>query len=122
MLCTAKCQAGGHMADLAMSHPRPMGGGQPVAGGGTADPLSVLGAGAEVDYLEQFGASSVSTQHRRSPADQGQALHPCSAHPAPRPWPTWLRPQRHLLCAGPPKGRAGRQAGDTADPASSLSV
>lgn len=34
VLCTAKHQAGGHMADLAVSHPRPMGGGQPMAGGG----------------------------------------------------------------------------------------
>ena len=34
-----------------------MGGGQPVAGRGRLlTLLSVLGAGAEVDYLEQFGA------------------------------------------------------------------
>lgn len=34
MLGTAKRQAGGHTADLALSHLRPMGGGHPVAGGG----------------------------------------------------------------------------------------
>lgn len=78
--------------------PRPAGAAR--RGGGTADPLSVLGAGAEVDYLEQFGASSVSTQRRAAPLTRGRLGVPGGSHPRP----TWLRPQRHLLCAGLPRG------------------
>ena len=78
--------------------PRPAGAAR--RGGGTADPLSVLGAGAEVDYLEPFGASSVSTQRRAAPLTRGRLGVPGGSHPRP----TWLRPQRHLLCAGLPRG------------------
>lgn len=90
-------------------------GGQPVKGRGwLLTLLSVLGAGAEVDYLEQFGIL-VSTQYCCGPAAWEQALRPwrrrppgprCSHSsqrtPAPSPQTTWLRPQRHVLRAGLP--------------------
>lgn len=85
-----------------------MGGGQPVAGRGRLlTLLSVLGAGAEVDYLEQFGASSVSTQHCCGPAAREQALRPWRRR-HPRPFAAATLPSAILPPAPRPLGSGPR--------------
>ena len=130
VLGTAKRQAGGYTAALALSHLRPWGAGSPWRAGAAADPLSVLGAGAALDYLEQFGASSVSTQHCRGPAAREQALCPWRRrHPRPvaaatlpravlppAPRPLGSGPRGVSCRLGSPEG-CGRHAVDPADPA-----
>ena len=88
-----------------------------------------------MDYLEQFGAPSVSTQHGRGPAAREQALCPGRwRHPRPiaaATLPRTVLPQaprplgsgpRGVSCGlGSPEGW-GTHAVDTADPAPRLAV
>ncbi|OWK13837.1 TACC3 [Cervus elaphus hippelaphus] len=76
----------------------PWGTGSPWRAGAAADPLSVLGAGAEVDYLEQFGASSFKESALRK---QSLYLH---FDPLLQDSPWALAPSRY---AQPAAGAAG---------------
>ena len=75
-----------------------------VLGAPATASLSVLGTGAEVDYLEQFGASSVSTCPKARPPGRPHVLAREAALPRGRVLsrPGWAPPPAALLPLGRP--------------------